>query len=386
MRHVHVNVNMRRNVNIESLDQFNFEQAAAQALTCLLTGIPWLKNVRVTQNSAVGERPFDIAATLSLPDGIEVMLQVECKRNPRPSLVPYTAGQQFFDAAHRRHRHIPVLAAPYVAPRLAEVCWDRGWNWFDLAGNCRLNVADALYIERAGHLPAQARPGPKANLGTAEASRLIRVLLATENLGHTWTQRELQQHAQPISLGLVNKVVRRLDDDAFMENCPGDAGIRLRDPAGLLTAWNGAYRFSRVRRQGYFTLLLGRRLQDRLAELEALAGGHAAYAAFSAADIQAPHVRQPKTWLYVGAAHLQAFASVAEAKLVDTGENLVVLVPADDGVFLCGDTAENRLGCTMLAQTYVDLMHCGGRGVEAAAALLEQRLKPAWALAIQPRT
>jgi len=59
----------------------------------------------------------------------------------------------------------------------------------------------------------------------------------------------------------------------------------------------------------------------------------------------------------------------------------VVLFPDDDGVFyLCdgGTVGDNRLPCTNLVQTYVDLWHCGGRGKEAAEALLEQRLKAEW--------
>jgi hypothetical protein len=66
---------------------------------------------------------------------------------------------------------------------------------------------------------------------------------------------------------------------------------------------------------------------------------------------------------------------------VDSGENLVVLIPDDEGVFYLGDggmMADHRLACTTEVQTYVDLWHCGGRGQEAAEALLEQRLKPAW--------
>lgn len=109
--------------------------------------------------------------------------------------------------------------------------------------------------------------------------------------------------------------------------------------------------------------------------------GVAAYAAFSAADFQAPHVRQPKTWLYVRDANLPAFEDAIDAKQVESGENLVVLIPDDDGVFYqadAGNQTNNRLACTNEVQTYVDLCHCGGRGAEAAEALLEQCLKPKW--------
>ncbi len=108
----------------------------------------------------------------------------------------------------------------------------------------------------------------------------------------------------------------------------------------------------------------------------------AAYAAFSAAERQAPHVRQPKTWLYIGRPFLESFIHQTQAKEVDSDETIVVLVPADLGVFLSFEPDSNHgsraLGCTDPVQTYVDLAHCGGRGEEAAQALLEQKIRPAW--------
>ncbi len=67
-----------------------------------------------------------------------------------------------------------------------------------------------------------------------------------------------------------------------------------------------------------------------------------------------------------------------DAKEVDSGENLIVLTPADEGVFYRMDSANHRLACTNALQTYVDVYHAGGRGEEAAEALLQQRLKPEW--------
>ena len=196
-----------------------------------------------------------------------------------------------------------------------------------------------------------------------------------------WTQREMQQHCQPsVSLGLVNKVARHLRDEAFIEGTE-DGGFRLRDPLKLLFAWRDAYRFGRHERRGYFTLLQGKKLRDALARLGSQTGGFAAYAAFSAAEFQAPHVRQPKTWLYVREREVAKFEELADAKPVDSGENLVALIPDDDGVFYLADggkPGDDRMSCTNAVQTYVDLFHCGGRGEEAAEAVLEQRLKPEW--------
>jgi len=175
-------------------------------------------------------------------------------------------------------------------------------------------------------------------------------------------------------------VVKHLRDEAFIELLP-DRGFQLRDPQKLLIAWRDVYRFDRHERRNYFTLMQGKQLRDALARLDLDAGGFAAYAAFSAADSQAPHVRQPKTWIYVDGEYVKRLEELVEAKRVESGDNLVVLIPDDPGVFYMADgsiVGEQRLPSTNPVQTYVDLFHCGGRGEEAAEALLEQNLKLRW--------
>jgi hypothetical protein len=71
--------------------------------------------------------------------------------------------------------------------------------------------------------------------------------------------------------------------------------------------------------------------------------------------------------------------SLLEATEVDSGENLVILIPGDEGVFYRLDHGPDRLSRTNPVQTYVDLLHAGGRGAEETAqAILLQRLRPAW--------
>jgi hypothetical protein len=86
-------------------------------------------------------------------------------------------------------------------------------------------------------------------------------------------------------------------------------------------------------------------------------------------------------WIYVREELLSKFEEALEAKPTDSGGNMVVLIPNDEAVFYHSEpraTEEQALSCTSLIQTYVDLFHCGGRGEEAAEALLNQRLKPEW--------
>ena len=379
--HVHDIVNMPISVNNRELKGAALERALAQKLRELLAGVAWLKGWEVEIDPAEYRTDCDIKATLPLPNGGKAELWVICKSNPRPHQIAYDRTQDFPSAHNKRQSRVWVLAAPFISPRMAQLCQELKWGWFDLAGNCHLSVPDAFQLERTGQPPVHRVPKAGANLSTPEAARIVRALLATENGGRKWTQRDLQAHARPnVSLGLVNKVVRHLHDQAFIEDLP-DGGFKLRAPVELLTAWRDAYRFDRHQRRSYFTLLQGRALQEALWKLESLTGGHAAYAAFSAADFQAPHVRQPKTWLYVASDWENKFREVAVAKLVDSGENLIVLIPEENGVFYLqegGVMGQKRLSCTNPVQTYVDLFHCGGRGEEAAEALLEQNLKRAW--------
>jgi hypothetical protein len=352
-------------------------EALAARLRELLGQVAWLREARVETVSGP-DSGFDLLATLRLADGSNAALCVECKSELRPSSFRQLANLRFSPAGNPKVV-IRVLALPWVSPRIAELCAEYGWSWFDLAGNHWLDIPGLLRLQSAGHAPVHQSPKPTANLSTPEASRVIRALLLPDNTGNHWTQREMQNHCRPnVSLGLVNKVVRHLRDEAFIEE--SNDGFHLRDPLKLLFAWRDVYRFDRHERRGYFTLLQAKKLRDALYQF-GLHAPLAAYASFSASEFQAPHVRQPKTWLYVRLQDLSTFERMVEAKLVDSGENTVVLIPNDEGVFYMADggmAGDMRLACTNEVQTYVDLWHSGGRGQEAAEALLSQRLKPAW--------
>lgn len=374
---------MTSGVNDPFSSRLALEQALASKLQELLGGIPWLHDTRVEHISGKASTRFDLSVRLRLPGG-DVTLDVECKSEMRPRAFGVFAAVKL-PPSEPGLIPAPVLAMPFVSSRLADLCVQHGWSWYDLGGNCHIEVPGAIYLERRGQAPPYHPPRPKANLGTPEAGRVIRALLAPENARKRWTQRDMEAHFGELripkpSLGLVNKVVQHLRDEAFIE-ISGDGGFRLRDPLKLLFEWRDAYRFDRHERSGCFTLLRGRQLQDALYKLELETGGLAAYAAFSAADFQAPHVRQAKTWIYVRQDYIPRFEALTEAKTVETGENLVLLIPDDDGVFyMCegGQVGDRRLACTNVVQTYVDVFNSRGRGEEAAEALLEQRLKPEW--------
>ncbi len=241
-------------VNIQRLSGMALERALAVRLEELLGSIDWLHGWRVEHQ--VSETPiarFDLRTTLPLPNGGNATLYVECKRELHPSAFVMLRNKEF-SLSDRRKLMIPVLAMPWVSERMAELCAEHKWSWFDLAGNCRLNIPGVLDVERTGHAPVHKRERPAANLSTREAGRVIRVLLHPGHVGMRWTQREIQKHCQPdVSLGLINKVIRHLRDQAFIA-VSESGGFMVRDPVKLLFAWRDAYRFDRHERHGYFTL------------------------------------------------------------------------------------------------------------------------------------
>jgi hypothetical protein len=374
-------VNTVNTMNINWQSPSALEKALGERMRRILEGIPWLREIRLSDNPAPFDRAFDWMASFRVPQGPEVELWIDCRAEPRPAHFPYVSVDRAFEAETTKRVRIRVFGAPHLSPRMRELCEKHGWSWYDLAGNCHINVPGVIYLERTGNAPVHRKAKPKTNLGTPEAGRVIRVLLAPENATFSWTQRQMQQESfAGVSLGMVNKVVRFLREEAFVSESPA-GGFVLSDPLKLLLAWRDAYRFDLHQRIPYFTLLKGDALREALATLHFQCGGHAVYAAFSAAEIQAPHVRQSKTWMYLAEEHLAKLEKLAEAKRVDTGNNLEVLIPRDHGVFAFPDdglAGNPRMACTNVVQTYVDLWHSGGRGQEAAEAILEQRLKPVW--------
>lgn len=355
------------------------ERALAARLRELLGSVDWLRETEVVTPNGGTDRGFDLLAKLPLPTGGSAALCVECKREMRPSNFPVLAKREL-NPGGRPKVIVPVLGLPWVSPRVAELCAEHGWSWYDLAGNCRIDVPGLLRLSHTGNAPVHERPRPTANLGTPEAARVIRAMLLPDHVGKRWTQRSIQEHCEPkVSLGLVNKVVQHLRDEALLE--PLDGGVRLNDPQKLLFAWRDAYRFDQHERRDCFTLLNGSVLSEALSRVFLETKGRLLYASFSAAAIQAPHVRQPRTWAYVSAHGFELLEKRIEAKMVDSGANIVVLIPRDEGVLAHPDGGillDHPIACTSLVQTYVDLWHCGGRGQEAAEALFNQRLKPLW--------
>jgi hypothetical protein len=369
-------------MNMKRQDAKNLESSLAVKLERILEGVAWLSAVDVLVNPADYDRAFDLLAGIGLPRGNRIELWVECKDMPKPSRFPYVSLENRFRKDGSKTVRVPTLAAPYISPRMAEMCEKHGWSWFDLAGNCRITVPELLHIERTGNKPVHSRPKREgANLSTHESARILRVLMAPEHAGRRWTQRELQDACEPrVSLGKVNTLVSYLREQAYLLDQKG-GGLRMHDYEGLLKEWREVYAYQEHRQLNCFSLSDRKSIFKKLAGLGAESSARevpACLASFTAADELAPHVRQSRLWLYVRARDTREIQRLLEAKEVDTGANLILLEAADEGVFENIHFGNEGVPTTSALQSYLDLWQAGGRGEEAASAILNQCLKPAW--------
>lgn len=369
-------------VNMKHQDAKNLESSLASELEKILEGIAWLSSVDVMINPADYERAFDLLAEIGLPRGNRIELWVECKDMPKPSRFPYVSLENRFRKDGSRTVRVLTLAAPYISSRMAEMCEKHGWSWFDLAGNCRITVPELLHIERTGNKRVHSRPKKgDANLSTHESARILRVLMAPGNAGRRWTQRELRNACEPkVSLGKVNTLVSYLREQAYLLDQTG-GGVRMHDYEGLLKEWRDAYVYKEHRQLNCFSLSDRISIFKKLAEAwsdSSAVGAPACLASFTAADQMAPNVRQSRIWVYVRARDTREIQKRLGAKEVDSGANLVLLEAADEGVFDGVHSGNEGVPTTSALQSYLDLWQAGGRGEEAATAILNQCLKPDW--------
>jgi transcriptional regulator with AbiEi antitoxin domain of type IV toxin-antitoxin system len=316
----------------------------------------------------------------------KVVLRLFVRMDPRPRDFPFGV-----EGVGNSSQLVPVLAAPRVSPRLQERLREEGWGWLDGAGNAYLSIPGHIHLERSGHAPLR-RSKKSIDLGSPLALQVIRALLHPDHAFHQWALRDLREACaewdqgskkikQP-SLGLMSKLVGQLVDNAYLKRDTAKGPVRLIAPEALLKDTGKEYRA--MRRLECFSLLSKAALETGLQEVEMDSGGYAAWAAFSAGDLLAPAVNHNKNWMMVAPRFLELLLQKLQAKEVDSGANLVLLVPEDDAPFYLGERINMHLLCTSAVQTYWDLLHAGGRGVEAAQAVLDQCLRPAWAAVGKP--
>ena len=266
---------------------------------------------------------------------------------------------------------IPVFIAPYLSPESRSICEEYDVGFLDLMGNMRI-VFDAVFIDRAvADKPVTERRSLRS-VFSPRAAQILRVMLRDPS--RPWRVQDLAS-AAAASSGHVSNVRKALLDREWAEKTP--EGVFLSDPDALLDAWRETYSGPGGQRIGYYTLLHGKALDDAAQSAFSLESGQGniLFAAFSAARWLAPYARIGTDYFYADEEGLERLREALNLTPVPRGENVVIRLPKDTGVFL--DSLEPAPGilCTSDAQTYLDLYVAGERGAEAAEHLRKERLR-----------
>ena len=107
-------------------------------------------------------------------------------------------------------------------------------------------------------------------------------------------------------------------------------------------------------------------------------GIHALLSSFSAAHWLAPFARYPYQMFYADEIGESILRDQLQLKRIGKGENVIIELPADEGLLTDRIEAAPGIWSTSLIQTYLDLHVSGERGAEAAAHLRKYRIEPLW--------
>lgn len=356
----------------------------------LLSLRPGLRLLSFEREAGMGSQDIrrakaDIVARVETPAGEHFMLVFEAKYSGEPRIARLAAGQ-LRALIGSTPLSYGVFAAPYAADSARRVCLEEGIGFIDLCGNCLL-AFDGVYLSIEGR-PNLFRTGRGLkSLFSPKSSRCARAMLS--NPDREWRVKDLAAEAG-ISLGQAFNVKTLLLGAEFVaEQGKGPARrFRLAKPEELLLEWAANYSYTDNTSTGYYSFDDTRTLERRLAAYCRQYDITYAFTLTSGATLVAPMLRYETAFAYV-AGKQDELSSALGLKRVETGANLVLLEPYDEGVFYGSREigAESRAAEGLPApagrvvsdvQLFLDLKSYRARGEEAANFLLEQNLKPRW--------
>jgi hypothetical protein len=346
------------------------EDQAASALRALIEQVPAIKLKDIEVEPPGADRGIDILARI-LVAGRPRVLVCEVKASGQPRHVRVALLQLRNYLAHFGSEATPVFIAPYLSPEAQALCRAQGVGFLDLEGNARL-VFDGVFIDRLVPSKPSVERREIKSLFKPKSAQVLRVMLRDPR--RAWRVAELAK-AAGVSLGHVSNVRSGLLDREWAH--VSDRGLFLSKPDALLDVWRDAYEPPAGKRGGFYTTLHGSAFEEAARRI-LHAGpdkGRAVFASFSAAHWQAAYVRTGMQYFYADDVGLERLRTDLKLSSPSTGENVVVTVLKDDGLF--HDTVEPTEGvvCTSPVQTYLDLAVAGERGREAAEHLRQERLR-----------
>ena len=257
--------------------------------------------------------------------GLSLELGLHAKSTADPRRIYELIGQlQMIPEAEKKV--YSVFFAPYISQRTAQLCRQAGIGYFDEIGNCWINYKTIMISKSVeAKLPAPRRQSRR--LFAPKSLRVVRALLCQPL--KDWRQLGLSKEVG-VSLGLVNRIVRRLLDRAYVKLI--DGRIYLKDRKALLDEWVKADALQNKTEAEYYTSEPLQQFERRLDDLSAKEGFRYALTLFAGARYRAPFVRTNRLHTYVQG-DIETIARALGLKAVLSGGNVLIIPAQDEGVF-----------------------------------------------------
>jgi len=345
------------------------EIEAAGALKALIANVPAIRLEDVEVEPKSFDPHIDIVAHINVSDHPHVLV-CEVKSNGQPRHVRAALLQLRNYVVHFGKDATPVLIAPYLSPEAQALCRENNVGFLDLEGNARVSFRN-VFIERLVSSKPPAVRRELKSLFKPKSAQVLRVML--RDPARVWRVADLAESAG-VSLGHVSNVRTGLLDREWGK--VSEKGLYLSEPNALLDAWRDAYEPPAGKRLSFYTTLHGSALEKAARSVLHVSSenGKAVFSSLSAAYWQAPYVRTGTQYFYADRDGLENLKIALKLTSASKGENVIVTLPRDEGLF--HDVVEPAPGafCTSLVQTYLDLSVAGERGREAADHLRQERL------------
>ena len=363
---------MLKDRNLMKEDRWS--KALRDELAGLLQRIPFARVEEIREESRLsGDRHLrcDLVARVKLGDA-SWRIDCELKHEAQPRQIRETLFQLMEILRVAKDSRYGMVLAPFISDASAQACREASIGYLDLAGNALLSF-DRVFIEtRGSENPFRVKRGLRS-LFSPKALRVLRVMLTGRI--RPWRVTELAT-AAGVSWGQVSNFRRRLLDEEWAAEVAG--GVEISKPEQVLNAWREQVRREKAQTVDYFTLDRQGEFEAKLAEAGRRLRVNIALTEQAGAARLAPMARYLRSKAYVG--NPQAIAKELNLKQVDSGSNVVFVMPEDSGVFYdAREVGGVRVACPV--QVYADLTPRAGRQDEAAEALLTQVIRKEWATA-----
>ena len=363
---------------LHPLQEFDLVKKAAPVLRMLLCRIPGLivesNEESVLQQPGLLFQP-DLVFKTQLAQGEPWSLVCEFKQHAEPRHMRLAAYEIRDRVQNNPARHIyAVLVVPYISEAAAKICEEVGIGYADLAGNARLAFGSTFIFTHGYENPFRVRR--EKNLYAPKSGRVLQALLREPR--QLWKVTDLAETAQ-VSLGQVSNVRRALLDREWAGLTEGR--VFLKRPEELLKDWRENYKSLAATTRRAYSLLHGSDLDEALSAAIAKAGAkHLLLASYSSAKWLAPFARVSTQYIYADSIGEQALDEVLKLEPAVKGENVIIMRPKDEGVFMGPVDGGLGLWCTSPTQTFLDLSIAGERGREASDFLLDDYIRKRWAI------